>query len=86
MSNSQPMKHGGNGGRMSMDEFHNGLRTLLSLDFSDLVRAGVFHDWQTDKWEQFQRDPFRFFIRTDEVTADAIWAIIQARQSKRKAA
>jgi hypothetical protein len=86
MSNSQPMHHGDNGGRMSMDEFHNGLRTLLSLDFADLVKAGVFHGWQTDKWDQFQCDPFRFFIRTDEKTADALWAIIQARQSKRKAA
>jgi len=86
MSNSHIVAPGDYGGRMSVDEFHNGLRTLLSLDFSDLVKAGVFHDWQTDKWDQFQRDPFRFFIRTDEETADALWAIIQARQSKRKAA
>jgi hypothetical protein len=86
MSYSNHSNPGDNGGRMSMDEFHNGLRILLSLDFSDLVKAGVFYDWQTDEWDKFQRDPFRFFIRTDEETADALWAAIQARQSKRKAA
>lgn len=86
MSNSHTVAPGDNGGRMSMDEFHNGLRILLSLDFSELVKAGVFHRGQTDKWEQFQRDPFRFFIRADEETTDILWSLIQARQSSRKAA
>ncbi len=75
-----------NGGRLSIEEFHNGLRILLNLDFDDLAKAGVFEVSQIDRWQQFQRDPFRFFIRTDEETADALWRLIQERMKRRAAA
>lgn len=77
---------GYNGGRMSLEEFHNGLRILLNLDFDDLVRAGVFDEHRVDEWEKFRLDPFRTFIRADEETAERIWELIQARQQHRRAA
>ena len=43
---------------MTLEEFHNGLRILMNLDFDDLVKAGAFHEWQADAWQNFRRDPF----------------------------
>ena len=62
--------------RMTLEEFHNGLRILMNLDFDDLVKAGAFHEWQADAWQNFRRDPFRSFIRADEETVDIIWDLI----------
>jgi len=74
------------GGRISLDEFHNGLRILLNLDFRDLVQARVFLPDDNEAWQRFQRDPFRFFIRADEEVVDRIWDLIQSRQPERRAA
>lgn len=67
---------------MTFAEFHNGLRILTSIDQYE-VEAFMPGD---DAWRSFCRDPFRYFIRADDETADAIWRIIEARQSKRTAA
>ena len=75
-----------NGGRISLDEFHNGLRILLNLDFRDLVQAGVFKPNDDEAWQRFQRDPFRYFLRADEDAADRIWELIRSRQPDRRAA
>ena len=69
--------------RLTHLEFHNALRILLNLDFRDLVQAGVFAAHDDAGWEPFQRDPFRYFIRTDDATAARIWDLIQTRQPRR---
>ena len=74
------------GGRMSLEEFNQGLRSLISLDFDELVADGAFADWQSDAWQSFRRDPFRSFLYADDETKDIIWNRIQSRQPKRKAA
>lgn len=59
---------------MNKAEFHNALRILLNLDRDDLP----FLDGRA--WQRFRTDPFRFFIRADDPTADRLWAAIEARQ------
>jgi hypothetical protein len=47
---------------MILEDFRSGLASLMSLDFEELVAAGVFHEWQGKDWETFRRDPFRSFF------------------------
>ena len=74
------------GGRMNLEDFRQGLRALMTLDFEVLVEAGIFAEWQADDWQTFRRDPFRSFFYADEETTDKIWNLIQSRQPQRKAA
>lgn len=68
---------------MTLSEFHNALRIMTSIDFSELVNAGVMVESDARgefcKWEKFRADPYRYLIRADDDTADKIWGIIQAR-------
>lgn len=64
-----------------MDEFHNRLRIMLGIDPHEFALVGL----TLDQWHWFDADPFRFFIRADDLTAAAIWSIIEARSSKRAA-
>ena len=52
---------------MTQAEFHNGLRTLRCLDRGELKFL------TGPQWISFARDPYRFFIRCDDETADKIW-------------
>ena len=72
------------GGHMSLEEFNQGLRSLISLDFDELVADGAFAEWQSDAWQDFRRDPFRTFLHADEETVDIIWDMVQARQPQRQ--
>lgn len=75
--------------KMELREFHNGLRVLLNLDLRDLEAAGiVFDDDQhtpghaarrTKAYERFVSDPFRWFVRADDETADKLWALLKTR-------
>lgn len=47
---------------MSLEEFREGLRALMALDFQALVEAGIFDEWQAEAWQTFRRDPFRSFF------------------------
>jgi hypothetical protein len=54
-------------------EFHNGLRILGCLDRGELkFLTGA-------QWISFARDPYRFFIRCDDSTADKIWLAMEDR-------
>ncbi len=86
MTEDVPAPAGHNSNRMSLEDFRRGLASLMSLDFEELVAAGVFHEWQGKDWETFRRDPFRNFFYADEAAADAIWSLIESRQLKRLAA
>lgn len=66
--------------RLGLAEFHNALRILLNLDFRDLVQAGILQPHDDARWEQFQHDPFRYFIRAGDATAERLWGLIASRQ------
>lgn len=65
---------------MSRREFHNALRILLNLDRHDLVEHGVMGADEPDAWWAFGQDPYRWFIRADDATAEKLWRLIEARQ------
>lgn len=64
---------------MTLEEFHNGLRILLNLERHVLVDAGVLRPSDVNAWGTFVRDPFRFFIRADDRTAEKLWALMKKR-------
>ena len=70
--------------RLGLAEFHNALRILLNLDFRDLVEAGILQPHDDANWERFQRDPFRYFIRAGDVTAERLWGLIESGQPCRR--
>lgn len=59
---------------MTQHELHNALRILTSMDADEVP----FLDGA--RWQAFRTDPFRFFIRCDQETCDALWRVIEARQ------
>ena len=46
---------------MSLEEFRQGLASLLSLQFGDLVKVGIFAEWQAVDYEKFWSEPFHGF-------------------------
>lgn len=62
---------------MTLKRFHNALRILLSIDGPDFHEAAPDGDWQA-----FRDDPFRYLIRCDDEQAQALWKLVEARQSK----
>jgi hypothetical protein len=56
---------------MTRDQFHNGLRLLRSID-SHEVGDPIWY-------RRFAIDPFGFFIRCDDETADLIWSAMEKR-------
>ena len=75
---------------MTLDEFHNALRVMTSIDFHELVGAGVMVESDVRgefcQWDKFRRDPYRWMIRADDETAERLWGIIQKRIKKRQSA
>lgn len=63
---------------MTLEQFHNGLRILRSIDAHEIGNP----DW----WPAFQRDPYGFFVRCADETADVIWAAMVKRGATRRAA
>jgi len=67
---------------MTLREFHNALRVLRSIDRHELVDFGVLAADDDAKWAAFQADPYRWFIRADDATAQSLWTIIVRRTSR----
>ncbi len=70
---------------MTRDEFHAALRVLLNLDLDELVQAGVFREPTSpiektveQRWQQFNANPFLYFIRCDDTHCRRLWALMQA--------
>ena len=59
---------------MTLREFHNGLRLLRSIDWRE-----VEHAMDLETYKRFANSPYEFFIRCDDDTAEAIWAVMEAR-------
>jgi len=68
---------------MTLSEFHNALRILTSIDMRELEEAGIIAHQDLTAWGLFRRDPFRWFIRADDVKAAALFAIIERRSRGR---
>lgn len=61
---------------MTLADFHNGLRILTSIDRDEIEAAGAL---LTDpEWIAF-RNPYRFFIHTDDKTRAIIWKVMTER-------
>jgi hypothetical protein len=80
------IRHWRGHGPMNKAEFHNALRILWSIDLFELQGVGLWVDpdpLAMKRWESFRDNPYDFFIRCDDETADKIWAIIQRRSEKK---
>lgn len=64
--------------------FHNRLRMLLNIDGLDFGEA-VGHT-NDDEWATFRADPFRWFIRASDPDAEAVFALMLAREAARRTA
>lgn len=73
---------------MTLSEFHNGLRILSSIDFSDLVKAGVLTDDADGdaEWEDFRSNPWKWMIQADDDQATKLWALMVKRGAVKEAA
>ena len=77
---------------MELADFHNRLRVLTSIDMKELVEAGVIarpeypNYWGDVRkaYDRFAADPFRWFLRTDDETAEKLWALIEKRAAVRQ--
>lgn len=56
---------------MTIDQFHNGLRVLRSIDSWELGDPKL--------WPEFRDSPYLFFIRSDEERAAKIWGAMVKR-------
>jgi hypothetical protein len=63
---------------VTRDEFHARLRSLLNIDYDDVPWMSV------GDWTSFREDPFRFFIRCDDETAEKIWQLVERRNRPRQ--
>lgn len=64
---------------MTLSEFHNALRILTSIDMHELEAAKIIGVGDINAWGTFRRDPFRWFVRADDKTAEKLFALIQRR-------
>ena len=64
---------------MTLREFHNGLRIMISIDMYELEEAGVIEVGDMETWTKFRDDPYAWFIRAGPAQADAFWKIMEAR-------
>lgn len=73
---------------MDIRDFHNRLRILGSIDFSELVAAGAFTDDDEGEieWKHFRANPYRYFIACDDDVCDGIWRVIERRAQTRETA
>lgn len=65
----------------ALRDFHNRLRILSSIDFHELVQAGVVTDDADGEaeWKAFRGNPWRWFIVCGDDEAEKLWALIEKR-------
>ena len=68
---------------MTLNEFHNGLRLLRSIDLYELQAQELWREpmsYNDEKsWIKFRDNPHDFLIRCDDNTAAKIWAAMEKR-------
>ena len=61
---------------MNLEEFHNALRVLRSIDS---------HELQDPEWySQFRDNPYEFFVRCSSMSARLIWDVVLRRSGKKE--
>lgn len=73
---------------MTLAEFHNGLRILTNIDFTDLVKAGVLPDDADGdaEWEEFRFNPWKWMIQADDDQCQKLWGLMVKRGAVKEAA
>ena len=61
-------------------DFHNRLRVLNGIDLWELENAGL--SISPESWAAFVANPWRWFIRADDETAEKVWAVIEQRAGR----
>lgn len=69
---------------MTFEQFHNGLRLLTAIDMDELESAGLIERADWNAWAIFRRDPFRWMIRADDQSARKLFAIVAAKEGRRR--
>lgn len=70
---------------MSLQDFANRLRILLSIDLDELQQVGLMFNAKPDnpgawaQWRRFRADPFRYLISCGDDDAAKIWSIVERR-------
>jgi hypothetical protein len=67
--------------KFDADSFRNCMCVLHSIDYVELVAAGAIDDGDLKRWAMFQKEPYRFYISTDDDTRDRIWDIVARRHA-----
>lgn len=67
---------------MTFQQFHNALRIMASIDRDECERAGLVPRGDHNAWGEFRRNPYRWFLRQDDITARIFWNLIKERQPK----
>ncbi len=69
---------------MKFEDFHNALRIMRCIDSHELENAGIVEIGSRDGL-LFLRNPYLWFISTDDETARKLFALIERRQPVRSA-
>jgi len=69
---------------MGKQEFHNAMRILCNIDYSEfydcMVKAGMDHKkYGNHAWQDFRGNPHDFFIKCSDSMADCLFQIIERR-------
>lgn len=67
---------------MNADDLKNMLRILCSTDRHE-IETVLGEPMSAEDWFDFSRNPADFMIRCREATARAIWAIVEARHTRK---
>lgn len=67
---------------MTIQEFHNAMRTLANIDGWELRQAGMSHD----EAAKFCREPHMRFISMPDRERAMVWQIVEQRQQTARAA
>lgn len=67
---------------MDLQDFLNRVKILRSIDSDELVKAGLTHN----QWLTFTADPAAFLIRQDDEVVSKVWAIVEGRAGRGRAA
>lgn len=81
---------------MTYAVFHNALRILLNIEYSEFERAvndaqadlpaNFPRDLPAEQWPRFRDNPFRWFIVAPDAQSKALWRIVEARNFVKKLA
>ena len=66
---------------MTFDEFHNALRILSSIDQHELAEI-TLEIWDDAEYVKFRDNPWAYFIKADDETANTIWSALSKRARK----